>query len=94
MTEKRYDGLQHRRDFDDLCSEGFKAVRQAADASGHDSRAFPAEATDQLVYDDHLAITGRTKFEHNLKEKKGQDLHARASKVELIEASDGAVVQK
>ena len=93
MTEKRYDGLQHRRDFDDLCSEGFKAARQAADASGHDSRAFAAEASDQLVYDP-LAITGRTKFEHNLKEKKGQDLHARASKVELIEASDGAVEQK
>ncbi len=54
MIEQGDDGLQKRRDLDDLGAEGVETVGHVVDAAGHGLRVLLDETLDQLF--DHLFV--------------------------------------
>lgn len=54
MIEQGDDGLQKRRNLDDLGAEGVQTIGHVVDAAGHGLRVFLDETLDQLF--DHLFV--------------------------------------
>ena len=65
VVEQRHDGLQQRRDLDDLCAEGLQTLSHVVDAACHGLRVLLRQALDQL-FDDLLVLLDLAVHQNNL----------------------------